>query len=440
MTRRRRFWLTSKVKNNTVLQCYSVASLLFCLLSPCTVHSAFLHPATQYNTNTLVLRSTEVRFASTEPVSDLAVALAALAGPRRPSQPSQQAIAGAIAGHRQPSQALARVLEVADKMDEDYQEFRAETAGTTEWECKFLFKETTSPNGKDGDFVDLCDYMAYDYNSYKFPARYNGLDQKDTLLKELKHTAMASGFNLIIHSSSEKKPQPKGSMVKWRATLGCQYGRLYQSSTDKNTDHNKENVMENVNNGNVLKENVKTSTSRAKISEKLCGFKFNILLFDEPQGKYANCWFLTGHKDADSLTCRCHKFHPPMKADQLHQDISLMSEEDKNLFSQCNDYYIVPSTCDSLLTECNENGGQWKTSQMAYLQRQLKKSGVAKLETADDDTNAARDAMIDSLSPRNDVSYVYVTFHPSQGLLLLTNEARKEAAPNVLDLPQDRRY
>jgi hypothetical protein len=120
-------------------RCYAGLTLLLWPLSPCTVHSAVLHPAPPKNTTTSVLRSTELRCVSTEPVA-VTLALAALAAL------ALAAIAIVLA-------ALSAALADDDTPMRNRTRWRRNenlcggTAAAKDWKCNLLFKHTTSLNG-----------------------------------------------------------------------------------------------------------------------------------------------------------------------------------------------------------------------------------------------------------------------------------------------------
>jgi len=124
-----------------------------------------------------------------------------------------------------------------------------------------------------------------------------------------------------------------------------------------------------------------------------------------------------------------------MKASQLHVPISLMTDEERELARQCAQLSFTPSSSAALANVRNGLGLDitWKESQIAYLTNKEKQI-VSKL-----DCNASSaEKLIESFNERKDVNYLYVTFSPTEGLLVMSSrqkkDLKKEVKRNKVDL------
>ena len=99
--------------------------------------------------------------------------------------------------------------------------------------------------------------------------------------------------------------------------------------------------------------------------------------------------------------------------------LDLMTEEERELARQCAQICFPASSTSALLSIRNNLGVNltWKEEQIRYL---TKKDRDVLYNLREDASSAVN--LINSFSTRDDVNYLYITFDPTEGMLLLTGE------------------
>ena len=90
------------------------------------------------------------------------------------------------------------------------------------WNCSILLIIHHSLR-EDPEFVNLSDILQSEMN-YKFPSRFDGIEQKDKLLIALRISALKSRFSLFIRSSKSLDQLDKHHSAY--ISLCCQHGAL----------------------------------------------------------------------------------------------------------------------------------------------------------------------------------------------------------------------
>ena len=115
--------------------------------------------------------------------------------------------------------------------------------------------------------------------------------------------------------------------------------------------------------------------------------------------------------------CCQHLFHYQMQAEHLNSGIDLLSKKELKLAKQCSQVCFAASSTAALINIRSKLGLKltWTDEQIRYLN---KKETNQKLKLSEDATTAEN--LINSFAARDDVNYLYVTYHPSEGLIMLT--------------------
>ena len=72
----------------------------------------------------------------------------------------------------------------------------------------------------------------------------------------------------------------------------------------------------------------------------------------------------------------------------------------------------------------------FKDNQIQYL-RKKEREELSNLTSA----ASSADTLIESFENRKDVNYLYVTYHPNEGLLMMTRKDQKQALKSVTNVP-----
>jgi hypothetical protein len=157
--------------------------------------------------------------------------------------------------------------------------------------------------------------------------------------------------------------------------------------------------------------------------DKRCPFKFTVYRLDQWQEKHANCWLikqLPPNRSGERLTCMCHGHHHPMEPHQLHACISCLRKSQMELARDCSHLDLLPSAAANLISHQDPNGLNWKASQVRHMTRMATRL----ISEAAGKKPSPTSLIIDSFNQRTDVSFVWVTFHPKHGLMLLNSTER----------------
>lgn len=114
-----------------------------------------------------------------------------------------------------------------------------------------------------------------------------------------------------------------------------------------------------------------------------------------------------------------HKFHFKMSPEHLSTSIDILSKEEKQLAKDCSQICFPASSTSALLSIRKKLGVNltWTEEQVRYL---TKKDKQVMYNLNQDATTAEN--LINSFASRSDVNYLYVTFHPNEGMVMLTGK------------------
>ena len=106
-----------------------------------------------------------------------------------------------------------------------------------------------------------------------------------------------------------------------------------------------------------------------------------------------------------------------MQAEHLNSGIDLLSKKELKLAKQCSQVCFAASSTSTLINIRSKLGLKltWTDEQIRYI---TKKESNQKLNLSQDATSAEN--LINSFAARDDVNYLYVTYHPSEGMIMLT--------------------
>jgi hypothetical protein len=105
-----------------------------------------------------------------------------------------------------------------------------------------------------------------------------------------------------------------------------------------------------------------------------------------------------------------------------------MTKGDRELAKQCAQLHFTPSSSSSLLTLRNVLGVEinFRQSQIASLNRKETKA----LSSLGKNASIA-EKLIAAFDKRDDVNYLYVTYHPVDGLLVMSSSKKKKLTKKV---------
>ena len=108
-----------------------------------------------------------------------------------------------------------------------------------------------------------------------------------------------------------------------------------------------------------------------------------------------------------------------MATEHLTASIDILSPSEKELAKQCSQICFPASSTSALLSLRTSLGVRltWTEEQVRYLS---KKDRQVKYNLSEDATTAEN--LIQSFATRKDVNYLYVTFHPNEGMVVLTGK------------------
>ena len=114
-----------------------------------------------------------------------------------------------------------------------------------------------------------------------------------------------------------------------------------------------------------------------------------------------------------------HCNHYKFATEDLTSSLDLLDDDELALAKQCSQICFTASSTSTLLSIRNKLGLNlsWTESQMRYLSNKDKEV----LHNLSPDASTAEN-LINSFASRNDVNFLYVTFHPSYGMTLLTGK------------------
>ena len=117
-----------------------------------------------------------------------------------------------------------------------------------------------------------------------------------------------------------------------------------------------------------------------------------------------------------------HSGHFEFQPEHLLAQICLMSEEQKQLARDCAQLNFSSSITTALLNLRKGLGmPEWKDSQIEHFLK-VEKEEFSMLTP----NSSSADKLIYSFKQRNDVNYLYVTYHPDEGMLMMTQKQRKQ--------------
>lgn len=125
-----------------------------------------------------------------------------------------------------------------------------------------------------------------------------------------------------------------------------------------------------------------------------------------------------------------HSNHYQMSTEHLIASVQMMPETERALARQCAQLCFTSNSVSSLLAIRDELGANitWSASQLWYM---TKKDREIALNLSADANTAER--LVETFSQRDDVNYLYVTFHPNDGMLLFTSTEKKRVDCGVIE-------
>ena len=222
-------------------------------------------------------------------------------------------------------------------------------------------------------------------------------DSRKKLITELKISAMKSGFALIHRSSKSKKQLDKGDQIMSAyLTLQCQHGLTYNGS---------EKAYAHV---------FKTKWSRKH--DVKCNFRINISLHKE-----TNCWWIHNTKGKNRNSADNHIGHFKMDASHIHTNVNLLPKVEITLAKQCSQLNMTSSNMAALVNIRNVLGveNNWTRHQLYYQNRLSEKLRTLNSNASSAEKASSAENLIGMFEQRTDTNFMYLTFNPTEGLMLM---------------------
>ena len=259
------------------------------------------------------------------------------------------------------------------------------------WGCKFELNLTDS-NTAAPQYVDICSILD-GKEIFILPKHYNGIQNRQKLITDLKVCAVKSGFALVHRSSKSDKQVKKDNLLAY-ITLQCQHGIKFKG-----------------------KEKVHNQVYKTKYCcepEGMCQFRINLSLC-----KITNSWRIHNSKASKRGKQSMHTGHFKLTPEHIHSNIELLPNEEIELARQCSQLHMSNSTMASLISIRNALGidNTWNRHQISYKSKKI--NGF--LNSNPNGSSAQK--IIEIFNSRNDVNYLYVTYKPSEGLMLMTGKS-----------------
>ena len=283
------------------------------------------------------------------------------------------------------------------------------------WECSLFFNE--SSHKQPPVVVDLCQKMESGID-YVFPIRFFGIQAKKELVQSIKLSGIQCGFHLDIRNSRSGNKCSKH--LDYEMIISCLRGipyreKVYKKPVENNNVTKKSNVTRTRKRKyERTKEKNTTFTWKYKDPEKKCPFSFTIQLitidykaypFREMNGR----WILKSANPNYKKNCRLHCHHFHMLTEHLNAPNECMHPAEKLLAKQCRECGISSASISHLLNNRNESGYNidWNPAQIFRLtQKEDYMKGLSPNATTAEN-------LVKSFNQRDDVDFLYVTFHPS---------------------------
>ena len=226
---------------------------------------------------------------------------------------------------------------------------------------------------------------------YYFPSHFNGLDNKKKLIFALQVMCIKSGFYLIQRSTKSTKQLQ--SDLNAYITLGCQHNLMYCTS--------KKAFVRS------------TFTKLCTNPDQRCRFSLNIVLC-----KITNRWFTSNKSHKKKQNLLIHNGHIKLLPGHITCSISMLSEEEQELMSQCNQVSIKSTKIAELTTQRNKHGTDtiWSRNQIYYVQNR-----EDPLSLLNSNVSSAS-KVIEYCRSDSDINYLYMTFDSTNKLTLLTGK------------------
>ena len=223
-----------------------------------------------------------------------------------------------------------------------------------------------------------------------FPNRFSGIDSKSLLITELKVAGMKEGYCLVHRSTKSKKQMENDGNFSSYVSLYCVHAVPFRKRKT------------------MLKRLCKTRYCMD--SDHKCTFHFNIALL-----KSSGRWQLMNCKGKSKLVCRNHSGHLKMNSSHLDCSTKFLSPEEIALAKNCAQIHMNCTMTSELLSVRNYLGlnNQWSRHQIYYMENRMK--------TLTSNSSSA-ESLVNSIGDRTDVNYLYITFKPSEGLMILTGK------------------
>ena len=240
-------------------------------------------------------------------------------------------------------------------------------------------------------YLDICTVLNGD-TPIALPSQYNGLESKKRLIIDLKISAIKSGFALVQRTSKSQK-QLKNDNLLCYISLRCQHGIKYDPK-DK-----------------VYKQ-VYKSKYCAKLKE-CCNFRVNISLCG-----VTNIWSIHHIKGKNKHLHSIHTGHFKLSPSHIHTQISMMPPKEIELAKNCSQINMTNSSMASLVSirDALGIGNTWNRFQIRYQNKIF-----SDLNDLEPDASSA-EKLIKTFQKRTDCNYLYVTYKPSEGLVMMTGK------------------
>ena len=284
--------------------------------------------------------------------------------------------------------------QLADRYD-TIDEILADMKG---WSHEMEFNLSPSPDDEP-NYIDLCSILKGN-KTYKLPQHFKGILDKKKLITALKISAIKSGFGLVHRSSKSMKQLEKSqSNTAAYLTLQCTHGLTYKG---------KEKTFDLVS---------KTKWSRQ--CDIKCRFRINISL-----DKHSNSWFVHNNKLSNQED---HMGHFKMDSSHIHTSLNMLPPEEIEMAKEGSQLNMTDSNTASLINIRDVLGvnNNWTRHQIFYQNRKHELNTLN--STASEYAKASSaEKLICMFQAREDTNFLYLTYEPSEGLMLMTGKDRSK--------------
>ena len=248
----------------------------------------------------------------------------------------------------------------------------------------------------------------------------------DDLTRDLKAGAYRCGYSLSRRKCNINIADATPNRLGY-AFLGCRKSYGEATKRDYKPLKNNPEVEPTDRRGSYTY----TTSNQPEKKDLQCPFGFRVFAANHAekndQGDVETTvrWFLSTCTKNKAPTCTMHRNHHKIATEDMHVDTSMITQEEEQLRQDCAEIHIRASIQSALLNRRNEEGFQFKPSQLRHLKDKTKKiKNDLKGLNAKKGTEA--EILVRTLENRKNVSFILVTYDPIEKLVLTGSHGVKK--------------